>query len=150
MPDNLSKEAFGKRKNKRFQCLNSTLQFDNTNLMDFFKQKQHKIAMVNLSTNGIQVVSDKPIKPGKVTKIKISVPWFKPMRIKSKTVWCKVFKRKNGNNYYRVGLKFVNLDKQTENNLIKLRDNPKLRQMNKTSDNTLKKFADSPYRLSQY
>ncbi len=138
-------EPIGKRKNKRFQCLNTTIEFDTVGIIDFLKSEKPKIALVNMSIQGVQIVSAQPLKIGKCYNIKIVVPRFDPLKIKAKTIWCKPFTGKHHERYHRAGLKFIKVDPKAKEVLIKLQNNPKLREQQ--DKKTAATANNSPYKL---
>ncbi len=94
------------------------------NKLNFFGSKSkvgHKASLVNISINGLQVLSPEPLKEGATYNINLFAPSLSgTTNIKAKAMWCKIFKKDYTGSYYRVGFKFIKMDKGAENNLKKL------------------------------
>ncbi len=115
------KSSIGRRRDSRFQLINLRIALNKLSLFGLKSKIPHKASLVNLSANGIQVLTEERLKPGDKYSMNIFVPSLtSSMDIKAKVIWRKIFKKDVANSYYRVGFEFMKMDEEAENNLKKL------------------------------
>ncbi len=117
----LHKPPIGQRNDNRFQVVNLRIALNKSSFFSSKSKVPHKASLVNLSINGLQILTTKTLKIGNKYNVDLFAPSLAgPMNIKAKVIWSKIFRREFTDTYYRVGFKFIKTDKEIEDNLKKL------------------------------
>jgi len=122
----------GKRAKPRFQVLSCNVRLELKGLLGRFGNQMHCASLINLSTNGMQVICYDMLKAKKQYDIVIFTPAFRyPISTKGRVVWQKPYNGKDANQYYRIGFEFTYFKGRAIENLEELEGNPNLRKMAK-------------------
>jgi len=122
----------GRRKNKRFQLRSCRIQINKSSFLGLGAKSLGKVVLINLSVEGLQVLTTTQLKAGEKYKIKIITNVFPPMDIASKVIWSKLHKGKNFEKYYRSGFNFIKPEDDYKKNLKKLEADPLLREVTRS------------------
>jgi c-di-GMP-binding flagellar brake protein YcgR len=115
------KTPIGQRNDNRFQVTNSKIALNKSSFFSSKSKVPHKTSLVNLSINGLQILTTEILKPGSKYNITLFAPSLAgSMNIKAKAIWSKIFRKEFTVTYYRVGFKFINTNKEIEDDLKKL------------------------------
>ena len=117
----VSKPGIGKRTDCRFLVPNARIQLHKRMFLGFKKKIDYKVSVVNLSINGFQALSTEALCPNDEFDIILKVPKFSgTMPVRAKVIWCKLYKIKYNEPYYRIGFKFSKLTDEVKNQLKQL------------------------------
>jgi len=98
----------GKRVKKRFRILDCNVRLESKGILGRFGNQMHCASTINLSPNGIQVISSDMLKTKKQYDIAIYTRVFRqPISIKGRVVWQKPYEGKDTKRYYRAGFEFT-------------------------------------------
>ncbi len=115
------KPPIGQRKDNRFQVANSRISLNKSSFFSSKSKTPHKASLVNLSISGMQILTTEILKPGNKYNITLFAPSLAGSRdIKAKVIWSRIFRKEFTGTYYRVGFKFININKELEDDLKKL------------------------------
>jgi hypothetical protein len=115
------KPALGRRNDNRFQVANSRIALNKSSFFSSKSKVPHKASLVNLCIGGLQIQTTEIFKPGYKYNITLFAPSLAgSMNIKAKVIWSKIFRKEFTGTYYRVGFKFINTNKEIEDDLKKL------------------------------
>ena len=115
------KPPIGQRNNNRFQVADSRIALNKSSFFSSKSKVPHKASLVNLSIGGLQILTTEILKPGNKYNITLSAPSIAgSMNIKTKVIWSKIFRKEFTVTYYRVGFKFIEANKEIEDDLKKL------------------------------
>ena len=118
-PSNL---PVNKRKNKRFRVPNSKIGIKTSATPDNVNVLSRKNCMVDLSMSGIQIVTSNLLKPGEEYYINLSVPKIDfSFDIGATVVWSMLIRKVIKTNYFKVGLKFININQEAKGKLQTLK-----------------------------
>ena len=82
------------------------------------EELSRKNCLVDLSMSGMQIVTSNLLKPGEEYYINLSNPKFDfSFDIRAEVVWSRLIRKVIKTNYYKAGLKFINIDREVKNNL---------------------------------
>lgn len=126
--------CFGERCKRRFQILNCWIQLKPKGIPGYTREKYHNLSLIDLSTSGLQAVSDKALKNKRGYDIAILAPAFRePLWAEGRMVWSKPYTADDNKQYYRVGLKFTCFKCHAKNKIEHLEWNPCLREITEHS-----------------
>lgn len=91
-----------------------------------------KVVLVDLSVEGLQVLTTASLDVGAKYSIKITTNVFPPMDIACQVIWKKLHQDKNFEKYYRTGIRFTKLGDEHRINLKRLEEDPMLRQVTRS------------------
>ena len=115
------KPPIGARNYNRFQVAKTIIALNKSSFFSLKSKVPHKVSLVNLSVNGLQILTTEIIKPGNKYNITLFAPSLADsININAKVIWSKIFRKEFTSTYYRVGFKFINTNKEIEDNLKKL------------------------------
>lgn len=121
-----------RRKSKRFQLRSCQIKIEKSSFLGLKSESQGKVALFDLSAEGLQALTVKQLKTGEKYNIKIITNVFSPMDIVGTVIWSKPYKSTNFEKYYRTGFSFTKLDDNYKKNLKKLEADPMLRQVTRS------------------
>ena len=121
-----------RRKNKRFQLRSCQVNIDKSSFLGLRTKSQGKVALFDLSVEGLQALTVKQLNTGEKYNIKIITNVFPSMEIVATVMWSKPYKSKNFEKYYRTGFSFTKLSDVYKENLKKLEADPMLRQVTRS------------------
>lgn len=79
------------------------------------------LRVVDLSTAGIQVLSEAPLAPGREVRIDLVTPQFsRPIRLEGRVAWTRP--AEEGGDGHRIGIEFRDLDRKARAMLEELKD----------------------------
>ena len=123
----------GKRKSKRFQLRSCWVKIVKSSFFGLRAKTLGKVALVDLSVTGLQVVTGTQLVTGDEYKIKIVTNIFPPMVVTGQVIWSKPHGDKELAKYYRTGFSFINLVDDYKEKLKKLESDPMLRQVTRSA-----------------
>ena len=98
----------GKRVKKRFRILDCNVRLESKGILGRFGNQMHCASTINLSPNGIQVISSDMLKTKKQYDIVIYTRVFRqPISTKGRVIWQKPYDGKDAKRYYRAGFEFT-------------------------------------------
>jgi len=98
----------GKRAKSRFRILDCNVRLESKGILGRFGNQMHCASAINLSPNGIQVISSDMLKTKKQYDIAIYTRVFRqPISTKGRVIWQKPYDGKGAKRYYRVGFEFT-------------------------------------------
>ena len=98
----------GKRVKSRFRILDCNVRLESKGILGRFGNQMHYASTINLSSNGVQVISSDMIKANKEYDIVIYTRVFRqPISTKGRVVWQKPYDGKDAKRYYRTGFEFT-------------------------------------------
>lgn len=119
--DVVSKQGIGKRTDSRFLVPKAKIQLHKRIFLGLKKKLNYKVSIVNLSVNGLQVLSTEALCPNDEFNIILKIPKLtNTMTVRAKVIWCKLYKIKYNESYYRIGFKFLKLSPEIKNQLRQL------------------------------
>ncbi len=117
----LHKPPIGQRNYNRFQVANSIIALNKSRFFSLKGKALHKASLVNLSINGLQILTLRTLKPGDKYNVNLFAPILADsMNIKAKVIWSKIFRKEFTDAYYRVGFNFIKTNKEIADYLKKL------------------------------
>ena len=105
-----------KRKDKRFRVPNSKIGVKTSTMLNNENELSRKNCLVDLSMSGVQIITSNLLKPGEEYYINFFIPEFS-LDIRAKVMWSRLIRKVVKTNYFRVGLKFININQEVEKNL---------------------------------
>ena len=113
--------SIDKRRDSRFQLINLIIALNKLNLFGAKSKTLHKASLVNISVNGMQLLTEERLKPGDKYSINVFAPSLNhSMDIKGKVIWREIYNNGSGSCYYRVGFEFIKVSEEVEHNLLRL------------------------------
>lgn len=86
--------------------------------LGFRKKINYKVSVVNLSINGFQALCTEALCPNDEFDIILKIPKFSnAMTVRAKVIWCKLYKIKHNEPYYRIGFQFLKLTNEVKQRL---------------------------------
>jgi len=123
----------GKRVKNRFQVLDCNVRLKSIGILGLFGNQMHRASLINLSASGIQIISNDILKDQKQYDIAIYIPAFRqPISAKGRIAWQKLYEGKDAKQYYRAGFEFTYFKGRAMEQIEKLGDNPRLRELKKS------------------
>ncbi len=117
-----------KRVESRFKILDCNVRLEPKGILGRFGNQMHCASAINLSPNGIQVISSDMIKAQKQYDIVIYTRVFRqPISTKGCVVWQKPHDGKDAKRYYRTGFEFTYFKGHAMEQLEVLEISPHLR-----------------------
>jgi hypothetical protein len=115
-----------RRKQKRFKVKDCILKCSKDWFLAFLSKPGGKAyPVVNLSAGGAEFLAPKDMEVGRPLRITLDVPaLFEPITLRGEVRWTRVVPDRG---LYRVGAKFIEVDKTTRKQLVRLENDPMLR-----------------------
>jgi len=122
--------TIGNRVKDRFQILDCSVRLESKGILGLFGNQTNCASLINLSSSGIQVISNDMLKAKKQYDIVINALVFRqPISTRGQVVWQKPYDGKDAKRYYRVGFEFTYFKGHAMEQLEALEVNPLLRDL---------------------
>lgn len=114
-------KTMGKRRNIRFQVMNTRLKIRKSGVFSFLTGTENRASLVDLSRAGLQALITESLRAEENYKVNLYVPGcMDPLMMKATVVWCNVHKTMVDKTYYRAGFMFTELNQNAARHLQRL------------------------------